>query len=60
MAGCIEQSRHFEGISSPSSASDAGISYVIGLSIEQFAPAVAALSDHEEMVIALVHLLVQE
>ena len=49
----------FEGISSPSSASDAGISHVIGLSIEQFAPAVAALSDHEEMVLALVHPLVQ-
>ena len=40
----------FEGISSPSSASDAGISHVIGLSIEQFAPAVAALSDHLEEV----------
>ena len=49
----------FEGISSPSSASDAGTSHVIGLSIEQFAPAVAALSDHEEMVLALVHPLVQ-
>ena len=49
----------FEGISSPSSASDAGISHVIGLSIEEFAPAVAALSDHEEMVLTLVHPLVQ-
>ena len=49
----------FEGTSSPSSASDAGICHVIGLSIEQFAPAVAALSDHEEMVLALVHPLVQ-
>ena len=49
----------FEGISSPSSASDARISHVIGLSIEEFAPAVAALSDHEEMVLALVHPLVQ-
>ena len=49
----------FEGTASPSSASDVGISHVIGLSIEQFAPAVAALSDHEEMVLALVHPLVQ-
>ena len=37
----------FEGISSPSSASGAGISHVIGLGIEQSAPAVAALSGRE-------------
>ena len=49
----------FEERSLPSSASGAGISHVIGLSVEQFAPAVAALSDHEEMVLALVHPLVQ-
>ena len=49
----------FEGKPSPSSASDAGISHVIRLSIEQVAPAMAALSDHEEMVLALVHPLVQ-
>ena len=45
--------------STASTACDAGISRVIGLSIEQFAPAVAALTDHEEMVLALVHPLMQ-
>ena len=37
----------------------ASISPVLGLSVEQLAPAVAALSDQEEMVLALVHPLVQ-
>jgi hypothetical protein len=32
---------------------------ILGLSIDDFAPAVALLTDHEEMVIALVHPLVQ-
>ena len=32
---------------------------VLGLSIEEFAPAVAALSDSEEMVLALIHPLLQ-
>ena len=49
----------FEGLSSPNSVSDAGLSTVLGLSIAEFAPAVAALTDHEEMVLALVHPLVQ-
>ena len=35
----------FEGLSSPSSASDTSISHVIGLSIEEFAPTAAALSE---------------
>ena len=33
--------------------------YVLGRSIEEFAPAVAALTDYEEMVLSLVHPLVQ-
>ena len=49
----------FEGASWPSSDSDAGSSPVLGLSIDVFAPALAALTDHEEMVMALVDPLVQ-
>ena len=49
----------FQGASPPSSASDVGVSRVLGLSVQQFAPAVAALTDYEEMVLALVHPLVQ-
>ena len=40
-------------------ASHASASLVLGLSINDFAAAVAALTDHEEMVLALVHPLVQ-
>ena len=47
------------GASSPSSASDARVSRVLGFSVHEFAPAVAALTDYEEMVLALVHPLVQ-
>ena len=49
----------FQGASWPSSASHEDASPVLGLSIDAFAPAVAALTDHEEMVLALVHPLVQ-
>ena len=49
----------FQGASWPSSASHEDASPVLGLSIDVFAPAVAALTDHEEMVLALVHPLVQ-
>ena len=49
----------FQGASWPSSASHEDASLVLGLSIDVFAPAVAALTDHEEMVLALVHPLVQ-
>ena len=33
--------------------------YILGRMIDDFAPAIALLTDHEEMVIALVHPLVQ-
>jgi len=33
--------------------------YVLGLSVQEFAPAVALLSDSEEMVLALIHPLLQ-
>ena len=49
----------FQGASWPSSASHADASPVLGLSVHVFATAVAMLSDHEEMVLALVHPLVQ-
>ena len=43
----------------PSSASHEHDSPVLGLSVDDFATPVAALTDHEEMVLALVHPLVQ-
>ena len=49
----------FQGATWPSSASHEDNSPVLGLSIDVFATAVAALTDHEEMVLALVHPLVQ-
>ena len=56
----------WQGALSPGSASDEaqpGVmsprSNVLGFAVEVFAPAVAALTDHEEMVLALVHPLVQ-
>ena len=56
---CEVAHERFQGASSPSSASDARVSRVLGLSVQEFAPAVAALTDYEEMVLALVHPLVQ-
>ena len=49
----------FEGVVPPGSASDSNFRSVLGLSVSEFAPALAALTDHEEMVLALVHPLVQ-
>ena len=49
----------FVGVVRPGSASEASCSSVLGLSVKEFAPAVAQLTDHEEMVLALVHPLVQ-
>ena len=49
----------FEGAHPPGSASEEMSSRVLGFSVEEFANPVAALSDHEEMVLALVHPLVQ-
>ena len=50
----------FQGASWPSDApSYEHASPVLGLSVGDFAAPVAALSDHEEMVLALVHPLVQ-
>ena len=49
----------FEGALPPGTASGEVCSHVLGRSVEEFAPAVAALTDHEEMVLALVHPLVQ-
>ena len=49
----------FQGASWPSSASHEQDSPVLGLSVDDSAAAVAALTDHEEMVLALVHPLVQ-
>ena len=49
----------YQGASWPGSASKVDASPVLGLDVHVFAPAVAALSDHEEMVLALVHPLVQ-
>ena len=49
----------FEGVSPPDSASDEACSRVLGFSVEEFAHPVAALTDHEEMVLSLVHPLVQ-
>ena len=49
----------FQGALWPSSASHEHDSPVLGLSVDDFATPVAALTDHEEMVLALVHPLVQ-
>ena len=49
----------FQGASWPSSASHVDATPVLGLSIDAFSTAVATLTDHEEMVLALVHPLVQ-
>ena len=49
----------FQGASWPSSASHEDASPVLGLSIDVFATPVAMLTDYEEMVLALVHPLVQ-
>ena len=49
----------FEVAQPPGSASEEMSSRVLGFSVEEFANPVAALSDHEEMVLALVHPLVQ-
>ena len=49
----------FQGASWPSSASHADATPVLGLSIDAFSTAVATLTGHEEMVLALVHPLVQ-
>jgi len=54
----IAHERH-EGALPPGSASGEVCSRVLGHSVEDFASAVAALTDHEEMVLALVHPLVQ-
>ena len=50
--------KRFQGALWPSSASHEHDSPVLGLSIDEFATPVAALTDHEEMVFALVHPLV--
>ena len=49
----------FEGAHPPDSASDEPCSRVLGFGVDEFAHAVAALSDDEEMVLAVVHPLVQ-
>ena len=49
----------FEGVVPPGLASGTTSCSVLGYSVSEFAPAVAALTDHEEMVLALVHPLVQ-
>ena len=51
--------QRYQGACSASSSSDVPSSPVLGLSVDVFAPAIAALTDHEEMVLALVHPLVQ-
>ena len=48
-----------EGTHPPGSASEEMSSRVLGFSVEEFANPVAALSDHEAKVLALVHTLVQ-
>ena len=48
-----------QGSHPPGTASGEPFERVLGRSVEQFAPALAALTDHEEMVLALVHPLVQ-
>ncbi len=47
------------GATPPGPASEGAFSRVLGFSVREFAHPVAALSDHEEMVLALVHPLVQ-
>ena len=49
----------FEGAVLPGSASDANSRSVLGHGAGEFVPALAALTDHEEMALALVHPLVQ-
>ena len=49
----------FDGVPPPGPASEEAFSRVLGFSVGEFAHPVAALSDHEEMVLALVHPLVQ-
>ena len=43
----------FEGAPLPGSASEEACSRVLGFSVGEFAPPVAALTDHEEMVLGL-------
>ena len=49
----------FEGVPSPGPASGDACSRVLGFAVEEFAHPVAVFTDHEEMVISLVHPLVQ-
>ena len=49
----------FEGAPPPGPASEEACSRVLGFSVGEFADPVAALTDHEEMVLGLVHPLVQ-
>ena len=49
----------FVGVVPPGCASEATCVSVLGLSVTEFAPAVAQLTDNEETVLALVHPLVQ-
>ena len=57
--GCEVAHERFQGVVPPGSASGTNSRAVLGYSVSEFAPPLAALTDHEEMVLARVHLVVQ-